>query len=730
MNNQSSPPRWIFWLVFLGLAIGGATLLTPRVSLWFEEWATSFGEFVPERTGPSPVLPLVNVPAAERYEQLLEIANNHSDRYAVGQARYLLAIDASAEDNPEQALIWLDNLERKLPVLAPYIWLKRGQAQGLLGETNEAITSWQTIADQYPGTPYAGEALYRLGQASESSEYWDQAIVEFPTHPLTHQLVRERLLVDLDNVDLLKFLATYDSGTWETRAIRDRLVAEFSNKLSPEDWAVIGAGYWDSWEYGKAAEAYQNAPKTAESLYRQARGYHIDKQLPRARELYQQLIDEFPGASDTGLGLRRYASISEPELALTLFDLAIADFPEQAAAALEEKGELLQQRNRFQAKQTFEKLLADYSDSEPAAVYRWQRAQAYAEQGNFSKAWEWARYVATANPDSPLAPKAIFWVGKWASRLNQTEAATVAFNKILSNYPESYYAWRAATMLGWREVGNFATVGRLQPDIVTPEQTVIPPAGSDVFRELYQLGQYPDAWLLFEAEIALKPELTVAEEFTDGLRLLQRQRYLQGINQIWNLNSRESQEDQAAWQKLRQSIFYWQGLFPLPYQSAVEQWSRQYSLNPLLVAALMRQESRFEKNIESSAGAVGLMQILPTTAAWVASQVPITDYSLRNPEDNMVLGTWYLDYTHREYQNNSMLAIASYNAGPGNVASWLERYSLHDLDEFVEDIPFPETQNYVETVFGNYWNYLRIYNPQIAKRLQEHAAELSSQTPE
>jgi soluble lytic murein transglycosylase len=60
-----------------------------------------------------------------------------------------------------------------------------------------------------------------------------------------------------------------------------------------------------------------------------------------------------------------------------------------------------------------------------------------------------------------------------------------------------------------------------------------------------------------------------------------------------------------------------------------------------------------------------------------------------------------------------MLAVASYNAGPGNVRKWIDRYGLEDPDEFVAKIPFPETKGYVESVFGNYWNYLRLYNPEI-----------------
>jgi soluble lytic murein transglycosylase len=85
-----------------------------------------------------------------------------------------------------------------------------------------------------------------------------------------------------------------------------------------------------------------------------------------------------------------------------------------------------------------------------------------------------------------------------------------------------------------------------------------------------------------------------------------------------------------------------------------------------------------------------------------------------------LIGTWYLAHNHERYQNNSLLAIASYNAGTGNVNQWLRQYSTKDLDSFVEDIPFPETKDYVEGVFSNYWNYLRLYDPQVKQQVASY----------
>jgi soluble lytic murein transglycosylase len=174
---------------------------------------------------------------------------------------------------------------------------------------------------------------------------------------------------------------------------------------------------------------------------------------------------------------------------------------------------------------------------------------------------------------------------------------------------------------------------------------------------------------------------------------------------------------------LSQQVSYWQARYPFLYRQEIKKWSAKRELNPLLVVGLMRQESMFEPKIRSVVGATGLMQIMPTTGEWIAPQIQLDSktINLEDPNENINLGTWYLDYTHRRYNNNSMLAIASYNAGPGNVAKWLQTIGKDDPDDFVEDIPFNETRNYVRQVFGNYWNYLRLYNPEISAKVARYS---------
>lgn len=152
---------------------------------------------------------------------------------------------------------------------------------------------------------------------------------------------------------------------------------------------------------------------------------------------------------------------------------------------------------------------------------------------------------------------------------------------------------------------------------------------------------------------------------------------LRGINQVARLLTHD---DAAAVASLQARPDFWQTVYPLHHFETLAENTANYNLNPLILASLIRQESRFEPEIESVSGALGLTQVLPSTGQWIAEQIGVPNFNLRDPEDNLYFGTWYLDYTHRRYQDNTLLAIASYNAGPGSVARWVNQFGTADLD--------------------------------------------------
>ncbi len=157
---------------------------------------------------------------------------------------------------------------------------------------------------------------------------------------------------------------------------------------------------------------------------------------------------------------------------------------------------------------------------------------------------------------------------------------------------------------------------------------------------------------------------------------------------------------------------------PFEYREEILAYSHERSLDPFLILAIIQVESNFNREAESRRGARGLMQVMPNTGRWIATQVGINDFHedmLFEPETNIKMGTWYFASLLKEFKDSTPVALAAYNAGMGNVSNWLKegRWS-GNLDE-VEAIPFPETRNYVQKVMAARKRYAILYGRSVQR---------------
>ncbi|HEX3015430.1 MAG TPA: lytic transglycosylase domain-containing protein [Desulfobacteria bacterium] len=151
--------------------------------------------------------------------------------------------------------------------------------------------------------------------------------------------------------------------------------------------------------------------------------------------------------------------------------------------------------------------------------------------------------------------------------------------------------------------------------------------------------------------------------------------------------------------------------YPMPYREIVQKSSRQYGVDPILVTAVMREESGFMPKSRSNAGAQGLMQLMPDTAAWAARKAGIVDFrqeQLYQPETNIQLGAWYLSSLSQQFGNNTVLVLAAYNGGRGRVQDWLDHHEISPVGN-ADQIPIPETREYVKKVLRSYAKYRELY---------------------
>ena len=151
--------------------------------------------------------------------------------------------------------------------------------------------------------------------------------------------------------------------------------------------------------------------------------------------------------------------------------------------------------------------------------------------------------------------------------------------------------------------------------------------------------------------------------------------------------------------------------YPQKYSEYVEKYAKEYQIEQELIYAVIKAESNFEAEAVSNKKALGLMQVLESTALEVAEklELKVTREEILNPEINICLGTKYLSNLIEKY-GNIELAVASYNAGIGNVDGWIEEGTIKKDGTDIENIPFKETNNYVRKVLKGYEIYKELYN--------------------
>lgn len=154
-------------------------------------------------------------------------------------------------------------------------------------------------------------------------------------------------------------------------------------------------------------------------------------------------------------------------------------------------------------------------------------------------------------------------------------------------------------------------------------------------------------------------------------------------------------------------------IYPTTYSEYVYKYSEENEIDPLLTFAIIKAESNFNPNVTSSSGAIGLMQLMPSTAEEVGEKVGtdvVAKEILFNAEENIKIGTSYYKHLLDKYNNSYLVALAAYNAGFGNVDKWIEQGIIKKDGSDIENIPYKETNNYVRKIVRDYEIYKKLYN--------------------
>ena len=336
--------------------------------------------------------------------------------------------------------------------------------------------------------------------------------------------------------------------------------------------------------------------------------------------------------------------------------------------------------------------------------------------------------AAGEGDEQPADPDSLYEMGGIQVRLNRDEEAVVTFARLAAEHPGHELAadalWQAAKAA--ERGGDYTRARDLFGQLVAehPQSPMRDEANWSAAFMLYCAERYRESLYMFQkvGVDASKPHLVDQSFFWAGksARHLGLEREAVVLFQAAADNfPRSYYSTRAVSMGYRGSKGRRQGDHPDPADAGLT-WEHvrtaagEAGLDPYLVLAVIRQESRFEEQAESHAGALGVMQIMPRTGRSLASKVGMGDFEkglLADPEVSIRMGSRYLGEQMRSFASGRTrevgfeLGLAAYNAGPSAAKQWVRRLPLDDADAFVERIPYKETRIYVKKVLKNYTVY-------------------------
>ncbi len=648
----------------------------------------------------------------------------------------LLALGATEVDQRQfgDALKHLQAAEKRLPQLADYVGYLSAVCDSEMRDFTGVEKALELVWRFSPASPLVGKAVALQANADIENGQAAQAI------PLVEQ---HRADLPAPQAELLLARANETGG----------------NAAAAQDhYQKIYVDYPLSKEASDAAEALSRYPSLPPARLFE-RGLKLLDAGDYARAA-KQLASVEPLLSGADLDLARVrigvahylARDNKPAFAqLTSFEAQAGDVEAERLYYLMETERRLDRIDEMNA--TLARLSASYPQS------RWRR-DALISAGNYYSAqkqpetaqplyqtcsdsfpndpqsaschWRiaWAQYLKEPGsaatlfeehlkryPDSDHTSPALYFLGRIAELKSEWGSARAYYEEINSRYPNYYYAMLARERLQSSQIGSAARPAEAVQFLATLK---LPARPVETFQANAMARQRIDrAHLLADAGLddLAEGELRFGAK-ADG------QSEVMAL-ELADLASRRQSPDQGIRYIKRYAPDYlslsldnapdkfWRLAFPMPYRKQLEDFCRPLSLDPFLVAALIRQESEFNPKAVSRANARGLTQVMPATGRQLSRKLGIRGYRtsmLFSPDTNLKIGTYYLKALSDQLEGKWEAALASYNAGKSRVITWIGTGN-YEPAEFVESIPFNETRNYVESVLRNAEVYRKLYGP-------------------
>ena len=627
-----------------------------------------------EDANPAAALPLVSDRA------LLTTALADYARFYTGLA--LMKLERHSEADNVLGELAARKIDGHLPEDAAFL---QGEVREARKDYKGALTIYESLITKKLARPQTawlrlGLAANRAGYPARSVEALQRAYYDYPSTAEADQAGAE---LDAQDVDIDATLAPkelaraetlFQARRWTHARASYLKVRPFVADADRERVAIRLAGAEIALgrhrEGRDALRPMLDGPLADEAHFHYlaaARGLQLKDEH---RDLARAFVDKFPGSPFADEVLNNLASA-----------LIIDDQDDEADAV-------------------FREIVERYPAGRFAERAAWKAGWAAYRQGRFIEAQQYFDRGAAQFPRSDYRPSWLYWAGRAATQGGDLETGIARLRLAATDYHNSYYGRLAVARLKETRGATIAPTLQKAPAAVT-----IPTAGRIVSllsaglnREALSELQY--AQRVWGDSPQLQATIALAHKRLGNVRA--------GINAM---KRAYPQYLAAGGETLPTEIL--QVIFPVDFWPLLQKYSKQRNLDPFIVAALVAQESNFDPVVRSHANAYGLMQILPSTGRQYARKLGVRPFStkrLTEAEVNVRLGTQIFADSIRKF-GGVHFALAAYNAGDSRVARWQRENPGLPQDEFIDDIPFPETQNYVKRILGTAEDYRSLYGP-------------------
>jgi soluble lytic murein transglycosylase len=639
----------------------------------------------------------------------------------------LLAVGATEVEQQEyeQALRHLGAAAPRLSQLGDYVAFSLAKAHFGRKEFDRALGKLESILATAPVSPLTGEAALLAAKVHLEAGSPEKAVAVLRQHSVRLPQPDGDLTMAMayESAGPLPLAASFGQRVYYAYPVSRQavdaaqLLARMRDRLGPDyppplPGAMLGrAGKWlEARDYRRARTEYEalipqlGGAERELAQVRTGAALYLAGDARQADAYFRTLVLNAPDTDAERLYhlVRCERTLGDPEGMLDFVDRLKVQYPDsqwRLNALIWAGNHYLLKNDRASYLPLFRACYEAFPSDPSAAYCHWKVAwTAYLEKR--AEAGQLLSEHLNLFPQSDRCPAALYFLGRLSEASSGKAGARASYRKILEAYPNNYYAALAAE--------------RLKPEIIA----AAPPPSVDFApatvtsrrisrsRLLASAGLYEWAnqELLFSAKEDGQPQVIAVE--------LARQASSRGAPEEGIRYIKAFVPNYLGTPLDAASLEMWRLAFPLPFRQQIETYGKAQGLDPYLLAGLIRQESEFDADVVSRAGAYGLMQVMPATGRELSRSLKLGRFGtnlLSNPGYNIRLGTVYFRSLLDAVAGSTEAALASYNGGKTRVDDWLTWGAFSEPAEFVETIPFSETRTYVQAVLRNAWMYRRIY---------------------